>query len=495
MITELQLLSLLRHSIYRASATEHEVERQQLLGNASLLVNELLLRNSRGFFVDFYNEGAALAQEGMALAFDLDIDLGDTGAELSSLPGAMPSNSTADDSHRLIYDLWAALNALVALLPPGSSGAAGDYLDRLNQWEVEIYAHRETMAPEPDLDTVTEAVFTADAFAEYLKQKFPEWKGLEIHDFFQIGGGFSKQTLLMDVEDEVNGKQGLAVRAQPSRNILALPLTEIDDEYHAVRIAFDEGVTVAEPLWLETDTSFFGTKFLVSRRIFGRNLGDARGATEEVTDAMVASLAAEAAKVNAINLSAHIDSLSQTPLAEWCRLKTVEEATRFNIQFWRELTVKESLAKSPLLERGFRWLEENVEPCQGTPSLIHGDIGLHNVLIDNGAVTAVLDWEVAHIGDPAEELAWLLACTNAYATRQRLLEAYYQAGGKPISEFRLRYYEVLMCLRMPIAALGMAKKLEVQLDSPQLAIFALRFMHANSSRLVDAIKAAEAVRT
>lgn len=494
MITELQLLSLLRHCITQANAAGHAVERQQLLGSAGLLVNELLLRNSADFFIEFYGEGVVLAREGLSLARELGLAVGDVGPQLSALPGSIDANASSDQAQSAIYELWEALTALVARFPPGGSGSSGDYLDRLNRWEVKIYAHRETMAPDAEVEIAREPVFTAEAFAGYLEQKFPHWKGLKIHDFFQIGGGFSKQTLLMDVEDDLNGRRGLAVRAQPSRYILDLPLAEIDDEYPVVRIAFEEGVTVAEPLWLEADSSFFGTRFMVSRRIPGRNLGDARGATEAVSDATVASLAAQAAEINGIDLSKHRATLSQGPLADWCRLATIEEATRYNIQFWRELTVKEQLAKSPVLERGFQWLEENIEPCQEPPCLIHGDIGLHNVLIENDSVTAVLDWEVAHIGDPAEELAWLLACTAAYATRERLLEAYYHAGGKPISEFRLRYHDVLMCLRMPIAALGMAKKLEVRLDSPQLAVFALRFMYRNSSQLVDAIKAAEAAR-
>ena len=170
-------------------------------------------------------------------------------------------------------------------------------------------------------------------------------------------------------------------------------------------------------------------------------------------------------------------------------------ATRKIVQFWRDLADDVGITRSPLIERGFRWLEENIEPCSERPSLLHGDIGLHNVLIENERVTAVLDWEVAHIGDPAEDLSWTLQCTDQYVSEERLLEMYYEAGGKPLSEYRLRYFDVFMCIRMPISALAMAKLLEKRLDNAQYAIFALRFMHHNSSRLVDAIKAAEAARS
>ena len=209
---------------------------------------------------------------------------------------------------------------------------------------------------------------------------------------------------------------------------------------------------------------------------------------------MVASLAEESAKIHAINLNEERGSFEHSALADWCSLKTIEEATRKNIAFWRELVEKAGIAASPTVERGFRWLEDNIEPCQDRPSLLHGDIGLHNVLIEDERVTAVLDWEVVTVGDPAQDLSWTLQCTDKYVSSDQLLDLYCKAGGKPVSEYRLRYYDVFMCIRMPIAALGMAKTLEKRLDSPQYAVFALRFMHHNSSRLASAIKAAEAAR-
>jgi aminoglycoside phosphotransferase (APT) family kinase protein len=59
----------------------------------------------------------------------------------------------------------------------------------------------------------------------------------------------------------------------------------------------------------------------------------------------------------------------------------------------------------PVLEFAYRWLAGN-RPTPGRPVVAHGDFRLGNLLVDNGGLRAVLDWELAHIGDRHEDLAW-----------------------------------------------------------------------------------------
>lgn len=93
---------------------------------------------------------------------------------------------------------------------------------------------------------------------------------------------------------------------------------------------------------------------------------------------------------------------------------------------------------SPTFELAFRWLDEHrpdpVEPC-----VVHGDYRLGNVIVDERGLVAVLDWELAHLGDPAEDLGWL--CVRAWrfgndaevaglGTVDELLRAYHLANGR-----------------------------------------------------------------
>jgi aminoglycoside phosphotransferase (APT) family kinase protein len=65
----------------------------------------------------------------------------------------------------------------------------------------------------------------------------------------------------------------------------------------------------------------------------------------------------------------------------------------------------------PTFELGFRWLHDNLPP-PGTIGLVHGDFRMGNFLLNEHGLVAVLDWELAHLGDPMEDIAWL--CTRAW---------------------------------------------------------------------------------
>ena len=248
MISEQQLLYLIRNSINQANSTQSDVERQQLLGSANLLVNELLLRNQSAFYLHYYSTGRELLAEGISLATTLGLNTQDMESKKALLPDISSSSTTADLLLESVDTLWSLQSELVAVLPTTGNNGVQDFLEKLNQWEVEAYAYRETIAADPEMELIQEASYSKEAFAEYLKQKKPEWKNLQIHDFFQIGGGFSKVTLLMDLEDDVNGRHSLAVRAQPAMNTLELLTVDVANEFPVVQLAFDKGVTVAEPL-------------------------------------------------------------------------------------------------------------------------------------------------------------------------------------------------------------------------------------------------------
>lgn len=66
---------------------------------------------------------------------------------------------------------------------------------------------------------------------------------------------------------------------------------------------------------------------------------------------------------------------------------------------------------SPAFELGLRWLDDHRPQVTGR-SLVHGDFRLGNLLIDDDGLASVLDWELAHLGDPMEDLGWL--CVRAW---------------------------------------------------------------------------------
>ena len=118
----------------------------------------------------------------------------------------------------------------------------------------------------------------------------------------------------------------------------------------------------------------------------------------------------------------------------------------------------------PILALALRWLEANIPPPV-TPRLVHGDFRLGNLMFEHGRLTGVLDWELAHLGDPHEDLAF--GCMTVWrfsrpdrpgyglGTLAELFAAYEAAGGMPVDPARFRFWTIyrtfwwaLGCLQM-----------------------------------------------
>ena len=97
---------------------------------------------------------------------------------------------------------------------------------------------------------------------------------------------------------------------------------------------------------------------------------------------------------------------------------------------------------SMVLESGFAWLRSNAALLDDRVSIVHGDCNLRNVLVDNGRVSALLDWELAHAGHAAEDLAYIRPDVEAIMPWGEFLDAYAAAGGRPVSARALRYFDV-----------------------------------------------------
>ncbi len=118
----------------------------------------------------------------------------------------------------------------------------------------------------------------------------------------------------------------------------------------------------------------------------------------------------------------------------------------------------------PILALALRWLEANIPPPV-EPRLVHGDFRLGNLMFEHGRLTGVLDWELAHLGDWHEDLAF--GCMTVWrfsrpdrpgyglTTVEELAQAYEEAGGERFDPARFRFWTIyrtfwwaLGCLQM-----------------------------------------------
>jgi aminoglycoside phosphotransferase (APT) family kinase protein len=155
-------------------------------------------------------------------------------------------------------------------------------------------------------------------------------------------------------------------------------------------------------------------------------------------------------------------AIHKTPPPSDLKLKTVDAAAELDRY---EEVYRATGAERPIIELTFQYLRRHIpEPVE--PVLLHGDFRNGNIMFDpEKGVAAVLDWELAHIGDPAEDMGWI--CTNSwrfgrpdrpvggFGDYADLLAGYEAAGGRPIELSRVRFWQMLGSMRWGIMCLTM----------------------------------------
>jgi aminoglycoside phosphotransferase (APT) family kinase protein len=118
----------------------------------------------------------------------------------------------------------------------------------------------------------------------------------------------------------------------------------------------------------------------------------------------------------------------------------------------------------PVFEVAFKWLERRL-PETPPLTLVHGDFRHGNLMIGPDGVRAVLDWELTHVGDPAEDLGWI--CVNSWRFGEThkvvggfgdvadLLAGYAEAGGKNMTGERVKFWEIFGTLKWGVMCMTM----------------------------------------
>jgi len=120
----------------------------------------------------------------------------------------------------------------------------------------------------------------------------------------------------------------------------------------------------------------------------------------------------------------------------------------------------------PALEIGLRWLAKHRPPASAD-GLVHGDFRTGNLMVGRDGLQGVLDWELAHRGDPMQDLGWL--CTKAwrfgsaepaggFGPRADLMAGYADGGGIPPSEATQRWWELCGTVRWALLCRRQAER-------------------------------------
>ena len=281
-----------------------------------------------------------------------------------------------------------------------------------------------------------------------------------IENFRKMPGGASREIWSFDCAMDRGGqttRRAMVLRRDPGAHNIS---TNRRHEFMVIRAAFDEGIPVPEVFWCSEDPAVLGSAFFIMERIEGETLArrllrdDAYARAREV---MPAQLAEILAKIHRIDPVKHqLDFLTEPG----------DNAALTEVKRYEENFRRLALEPHPAFELAFRWLLERV-PKTPRKSLVHGDYRIGNVIFGPEGVRSILDWELAHRGDPMEDVGWM--CVRAWrfgndqkpvgglGTREDFFRAYEKASGLPVDPEAARFWEVFGNLRWGIITISQAR--------------------------------------
>ncbi len=233
----------------------------------------------------------------------------------------------------------------------------------------------------------------------------------------------------------------------------------------AMRSLEGSAVPVPRAYWSSDDPSILGAPFLFCEKVSGSAVVPWVSATEPpLDDAYRRCLG-----TNFIDALAALHRVAwrNKPIAAMAEGITIDNAARRNVELYEGLIERWAMRPYPLAEWGIRWLKRH-EPVAPRVTIVHGDYRTGNFLEAGGRISAILDWELVHLGDPHEDLAWvslpMYKGGSPYLCRlcepEWFYERYAEQSGIEVSMASVRYYQVFSLLKLAATHMAAARCFE-----------------------------------
>ena len=295
--------------------------------------------------------------------------------------------------------------------------------------------------------------------AAYLAHRMPEAREIEVSQLWRIPGGASRETWSFDAtwrEGKARAGRGFIVRRDPEASLLE---TERYVEFRIYQSLQGTGVPVPEVFWLETDPQWLERPFFMMARLPG----------EASPQTLVGSNFgghAEAIARHKVDVLARIHGLDwRTAGLDFLEEPAPDACAGVEIDRWETIMRTQALEPQPALELGIAWLKQH-RPVAQRVTLVHADYRTGNLLIEGDRITGVLDWEMAHLGDPLEDVAWVCLRSWRWAgdarvgglfARDDFYERYENASGLRVDPEAVRFWEVLGNVKLAVIFLTGAR--------------------------------------
>ena len=268
-----------------------------------------------------------------------------------------------------------------------------------------------------------------------------------------------------------DAKTPLILRRAPGGDRVSETAVGLETEARLIEAAGAVGVPVPPVRWVLTPEDGLGRGFIMGF-VEGETLGGriARGEAFAHTRTFLARQCGE--------ILARIHTMNPD---EFPNLRRADPAELVNQ--YREI-YRATAWPRPVFELAFRWLDDHCPPPPAHPRLVHGDFRNGNLMVGPEGVRAVLDWEIAHVADPMEDLGWI--CTSSwrfgvadkpvggFGEREDLWAGYEAAGGAPVNRGHALFWEVFGSLRWGVMCSGMATTFRTADPNVERAVIARR---------------------
>jgi len=239
--------------------------------------------------------------------------------------------------------------------------------------------------------------------AAYLASRLPGARAVEVSGLARIHGGASRETSRFVLRFERDGdivERRLILRRDPPGSLIE---TDRRVEFAAYRAFYGSAVPVPEALWLEEDPAPLDHPFFIMEELTG---------LESSFQALLAPpFLAQRPKLGRRKWTILGEIAKADPeklgLVGLMPPVALDQCWQRELAHWERVLDEDELEPQPITRAVIRWLRRNPPPPAQKLSVVHADYRTGNFLFDaEGEIHAVLDWEMAHLGDPLEDLAW-----------------------------------------------------------------------------------------
>ena len=271
-------------------------------------------------------------------------------------------------------------------------------------------------------------------------------KEISLLSFERIFGGASRETYKIRIKDQFNNEEKLILRRTQESSLIE---TSQSTEYLAYSAYQDTSVPVPLMIDINEDQEILGAPFMLMQQLDGVAASpftpNVYSPHEQKLGEQFWSILGEIAKKDiADDFINQFDNTEANP----CWKKELDK--------WVGVIREDSISVEPILEAGIRKLYGNEPKESKKKSLVHGDYRNGNFLFLEDRITGILDWEMAHIGEPLEDLAWALSPIWSWQdkekpayliARQEALSIWEKASGLTIDENDLKWWELFACVK------------------------------------------------